>query len=189
MSLPTTRAKPANHFMGLLKANKPISVPDIRLKRGTQTRYNGVSVKRVAQAVFDPSADTALRPTGTYGLGVYIPDNAIITKVWYDVVTTFTTASADAGTLAITIQSAGDAVAAIAVSDASNVWDAGIHASLIGFPNLGADSAHDSALEVAALFAGTMLKMTAEREITVAVATQALTAGKMVIYVEYTLGD
>jgi hypothetical protein len=175
--------------MSLLKANKPISAPDIRLNRTAPNRFNGIAVTRVAQAVFDPSANTAQRPTGSYGLGVYIPDNAIITKVWYDVVTTFTTASADAGTIAITIQSAGDAVAAIAVSDASNVWDAGIHGSLIGFPNFGADAAHDSALEVAALFAASMLKMTAEREITVAVATQALTAGKMVIYVEFVLGD
>ena len=182
-------SKTGKNIMSLLKANKPISVPDVRLQRKTQDRYNGVSFKRIAQAVFDPSANTAQRPIATYGLGVYIPDNAIITNVFYDVVTTFVSAGADAGTIALTIQSAGDAVAAIAISDASNVWDAGIHGSLIGYPNLGADAAHDSALEVAALYASVMLKMTAEREITVAVAGQALTAGKMVVYVEYMLGD
>lgn len=175
--------------MSLLKANKRVSVPELSFKRSTVSRFNGVVAKRVATAVFDPSANTAQRPIGAYGLGVFIPDNAVITRVLIDVVTTFTTASADAGTIAVHIQSADDVVAAIAVSDATNVWDAGIHGSKVGFPNFGADAAHDSAVEVAALFAGSMLKLTAEREITVTVATQALTAGKMVVYVEYYLGE
>lgn len=174
--------------MSLMKANKPISVPDIRLKRGTQSRYNGVSVKRVAQAVFDPSGVAGDRTIAAHGLGVYIPDNAIITNVFIDVVTTFTSAT-DAATIAIHAQGADDIVAAIAISDGTNVWDAGIHGSKIGYPNLGADAAHDSAVEVAALFAGAMLKMTAERQLTATVAVEALTAGKAVIYVEYVLGD
>lgn len=174
--------------MSLLKANKPISAPDVRLSRAALTRHNGVSVKRVAQAVFNPSANTGERTTGAHGLGVYLPDNAILTRAWIDVVTTFTSAGADAGTIAIHAQSANDIVAAIAISDASNVWDAGIRGTKVGFPAL-ADTGTETALTVAALFAASMIKLTAEREITATVATQALTAGKAVIYVEYVLGD
>lgn len=155
----------------------------------TRTKHEGGNVRELVVATFDPSANTGERTVAAHGLGVYIPDNAIITKVWIDVVTTFTSASADAGTIAIHAQSADDIVAAIAISDSSNVWDAGIHGSKLGFPNLGADAAHDSALEVAALFAGTFLKMTAEREITATVAVAALTAGKANIFVEYVISD
>ena len=175
--------------MSLLKANKRIACPELSFKRSTVTRYNGVVAKRVAQAVFNPSANTGERTIAAHGLGVYLPDNAVLTAAFYDVVTTFTSAGADAGTIALHAQAADDIVAAIAISDASNPWDAGIHGTKIGYPNLGADAAHDSALEVAALFAGTMLKLTAERELTATVATQALTAGKLVLYVEYVLGD
>ena len=174
--------------MSLLKANKRVSVPELSFKRSTVTIYNGVVAKRVATAVFNPSANAGERTIAAHGLGVYLPAKAVVTKVLIDVVTTFTSAT-DAGTLAVHAQGAGNIVAAIAISDGTNVWDAGIRGSKVGFPNLGADAAHDSAVEVAALFAGTMLKITAERELTVTVAVEALTAGKMVIYVEYYLGE
>lgn len=173
--------------MGLLKSNKPITVPDLRFKRGAINRYNGVGALRVAQAVFDPSANTAQRPTGAYTLGVYIPDNAIVIDAFIDVVTTFTSAGADAGTIAVHLQSANDVVAAIAISDASNVWDAGVRGTKIGAVALDGNAA--TALVVTASRAAAMLKMTAEREITVTVASQALTAGKMVVNVLYVLGD
>lgn len=177
--------------MSLLKANKRVSVPELSFKRSTVTRFNGVVAKRVASAVFDTagvdSAGAANTTIAAHGLGVYIPDNAVIEKIYVDVVTTFTSAT-DAATIALHAQAANDIVSAIAISDASNVWDAGIRGSKVGYPNLGADAAHDSALEVAALFAGTMLKLTAERELTATVAVEALTAGKAVIYVEYVLG-
>ena len=178
--------------MEVYRKDIPIIAPEFQIanKSGvTRTKRQGTVVREIAVATFDPTADTAQRPTGAYGLGVFLPTKAIITKVWVDVVTTFTSASADAGTIALHVQAADDIVAAIAISDASNVWDAGMHGSKIGFPNFGADAAHDSALEVAALFAGTYLKLTAAREITATVAAAALTAGKMNVYVEYTLSD
>jgi hypothetical protein len=170
----------------------PIIAPEFQVanKSGvTRTKRNGTVVREVAVATFNPSANTAQRPTAPYGLGVYLPTKAIITKVWIDVVTTFTSAGADAGTIAIHVQAADDVVAAVAISAAGDVWDAGIHGSKIGYPNFGADAAHDSAVEVAALFAASMLKLTAAREITATVAEQALTAGKANIYVEYVLSD
>lgn len=166
----------------------PVVAPAFQVPRQTgQAPVTGNQARQMAMATFDPSANTAQRPVGAYGLGVYIPSKAVVTKVWYDVITTVTTASADAGTIALHLQAADDVVAAIAVSDATNVWDAGIRGTKIGWPNLGADTAHDTAVEVAALFAATMLKMTAEREITATVAVAALTAGKINIFVEYVL--
>lgn len=172
----------------VIRKNVPLAVPEIQLKRTPTARYNGSSPRRVASAVFDPSANTSQRPIAAYGLGIYIPSAAIVTKFWYDVITTFTSAT-DAATIAVHIQSANDLIAAIAISDATNMWDAGIHAGKVGFPNLGADAAHDSQVEVAALFAATALKATAEREITATVAVEALTAGKAVFFCEYVLSE
>jgi hypothetical protein len=166
----------------------PVSAPQYRVPRATPSKYQGNQLLQYACATFDPSANTAQRPIAAYGLGVYIPTKAVITRVWIDVVTTFTSAGADAGTIAIHLQTANDVVAAIAISDASNVWDAGIHGSKIGFPAL-ADTATETALVVAALFAGSVLKTTAEREITATVAVQALTAGKANIFIEYFISD
>lgn len=160
------------------------------VSRGPVKCESGLGTRYLATAVFDTagtdSAGAANTTIAAHGLGVYIPDNAVITKAWYDVVTTFTSAT-DAGTIALKVQAADDIVAAIAISDGTNVWDAGIRGSKIGFPNLGADAAHDSAVEVAALFAGTYLKTTAERELTATVAVEALTAGKLVLFVEYVI--
>lgn len=169
----------------------PVVAPEYQVKNKsgiTRTKREGTVVRELAVATFDPSGNTAERPVAAYGLGVYLPDNAVITMAWIDVITTFTSAGADAGTIAIHIQSANDVVAAIAISDASNVWDAGIHGSKIGFPAL-ADTGTQTALLVAALFAGSMLKTTAVREITATVGGQALTAGKANIYVEYVISD
>ena len=102
----------------------------------TRTKRKGTVVKEMAVATFDPTANTGERAIGAHGLGVYLPAKAVITRAWIDVVETFASAGADAGTIALHAQSAGDIVAAIAISDSSNVWDAGIRGSKIGFPNL-----------------------------------------------------
>src|SRR5215213_3086305 len=169
----------------------PVQAPEYTVKNRTgltRVKRNGVVAKEVAVATFNPSANTSERTTGAHGLGVFLPTKAVITRVLVDVVTTFTSAT-DAGTIALHAQAADDIVAAVAISTAGDVWDAGIHGSKIGFPNFGADAAHDSAVEVAALFAGSMLKTTAEREITATVAVEALTAGKANIFVEYVISD
>lgn len=172
-----------------IRKNLPIAAPQYRISRNAARKvYKGNQVAEVAVATFDPSSNTAHRTVDAHGLGVFLPDNAVITRVLVDVVTTFTSA-ADTATIALHAQAADDIVAAIAINDATNVWDAGVHGSKIGFPNFGADAAHDSAVEVAALFAASALKLTAERELTATVAVQALTAGKANIYVEYFISD
>lgn len=173
--------------MGLFKKDrKRVSGIDYFVQRGTVTAKKGISVPKVANAIYDISGGDS-GAIGAHGLGVYIPDNAVITKAWYDVITTFTDGDDDSATIALHVQGANDMVAAIAISNASNVFDAGIHGTLLGSPALGADAAHDTAIEVAALQAATMLKTTDERELTATVAGAAVTAGKMIIYVEYVL--
>ena len=175
----------------IFKKTIPVAAPEFRIPRktGTVVPYQGNQAMQYAMATFDPSGNTLQRPIAAYGLGVFIPAKAFITRAWVDVVTTFTSAGADAGTIALSIEAADDVVAAVAISTAGDVWDAGAHGSKIGFPNFGADAAHDSAVEVAALFAATYLKTTVEREITATVASQALTAGKANIFVEYFLSN
>jgi len=164
--------------------------PAYQVNRGAVKCESGLGTRYIATAIFDTAATDSSGAANTtiaaHGLGVYIPTKAVIIRFWYDVVTTFTSAT-DAATIAYKAQSANDLLSAIAISDATNVHDAGLHCGLPGYPNLGADAAHDTQVEVAALFAATMIKMTAERELTATVAVEALTAGKAVLFVEYVI--
>lgn len=162
--------------------------PQYQVNRGAIKAESGLATCYKAVAIFDTAANDSSgasnKTIAAHGLGVYIPIKAVITKFYYDVVTTFTSAT-DAGTIAYSAQGANDLLSAIAISDATNVHDAGLHAGLPGYPNLGADAAHDSQVENAALNAATFIKLTVERELTATVAVEALTAGKAVLCVEY----
>lgn len=129
---------------------------------------------------------------GAIGTGLVIPKGAIVDKVFVNVTTTLKSwdgawgaGNEDKATVAVHLLSANDVINAIAIEDGTNVWDAGSHGSIIGWPNLGADAAHDSAVEVAALFAATALKMTSDAELTVTVAVDPIGTGLMDIYVDY----
>lgn len=146
-----------------------------------------MSIVKTLRATFNPSADSTKRGIGTYTLAG-IPTKAVVTKVWYEVITTFTSAT-DAATLALSIKDADDVVAAVAISDGSNPWDASRKGTKIGYPNLGADAAHDSQAEVNALVLGTWIKTTAKSKLQVAVAVEALTAGKLNVFAEYVISE
>lgn len=148
---------------------------------------DGLGTLRVARATFNPSANTGERTVAPHGLGVTIPDNAIVVGFNFDVVTTFTSAGADAGTIAYHVQGAGDLLAAIAISAAGDIHDAGQHAGLPG--NWALDGNALTAIAMAAARAATFIKLTAAREITATVAGQALTAGKVNLFVHYLIGD
>ena len=81
----------------------------------------------------------------------------------------------------------------IQTSDADtgiDIWDAGAHGTKVGFPNMGADGAHDSQAEHAALVAATWVKLTSDVELLMTVTDDQLDAGFMTLYVEYVLtGD
>lgn len=168
----------------------PIVAPEYRLDNDSaiaRVLHEGGNVREVITAVYDVTGGDD-GTVGAHGLGVYVPDNFIITKAWIDVITTFVDADDDSATIAVHVQSANDVVAAIAISDATNVWDAGLHGSKIGFPAIAGSTASDTSLEVAALFSATWLKTTARREVTVTVADDDLVAGKLVIYLEGVMG-
>jgi len=148
--------------------------------------------KSLVKVVFDTdandSAGVSNKTAAAHPSGVFIPDNAIITNAFYEVNTTFTTAGADAGTIAIMIEGAGDLVVAIAVSAAGNIFDAGIHGTLAGSVIM-RTVAGDTGILAAAGKVATYIKVDGQEEVTFTVATQALTAGKLTLYIEYVVGN
>lgn len=131
---------------------------------------DGLVFKGVARATFDATAGKAI---ASHGLGVILPDNAIITRSWYEVLTTFTSSS-DAGTIALglPVDDVAGIKAAVAISDGGNPWDAGI-----------VEGIQDG---TAAAFS---VKTTAARELTADVAVEALTAGVLVLFCEYVISS
>ena len=104
---------------------------------------------------------------GAHPAGVVIPQNSIIIGGMVDVVTTVTTDGADAGTLALHVESANDIVTAIAVSDGTNPWDAGLH-------------------DVKPIrTAATSFKTTTARDITLTIGGQAMTGGGVAVLLYY----
>lgn len=138
---------------------------DIQLGTMIDTAANGGVY--VASAVYDFAAKGGA--IGTINLGVFVPNKAIIMDGVVDVLTTFVTASADAGTVALRLQGAGDLVAAIAVSDVTNPWDAGLH----------------NIIPVGT--AATMIKLTAQRQLAITIAGQVVTAGKLKVFLRYVI--
>jgi hypothetical protein len=135
--------------------------------RGKRDYLNqdGIHNRMVARATYNFAEHGGA--IGAHGLGVKLPAGAVVTRSWYEVLTTCTTAGSDAGTMALKIKDANDLVSAIAVSDAGNPWDAGMH-----------ECVPDGT-------AAKFIKTTAESEITATIAGQAFTAGKFVVYLEY----
>jgi hypothetical protein len=94
---------------------------------------------------------------------IVLPNKAIITQVYIDIVTAMTSAGGT-GTIALTANSSGDLKAAVDADTLSGI--------VAGIP-VGT--------------AATMVKCTADRTLSVAIATEALTAGKFNVFVEYVL--
>jgi len=106
--------------------------------------------------------------TGAVGLGLFIPRGAVLTRVLYKVLTTFTSAT-DAATIALSIATANDLVSAAAISAGGNPWDA-------------------TSVPVATLVTPTLssnIALTEKRELTATVAVEDLTAGKLVVWAEW----
>lgn len=119
--------------------------------------------KNMQVATFDATSGKGI---GAYNLDISLPIGSVVKKVWYDVITTFTS-STDAATIALNTQTANDLVTAVAISDGTNPWDAGIHDGIPVYT------------------AATAIKLTAARTVTVTVGSQSLTAGKLRVFVEY----
>jgi hypothetical protein len=92
-----------------------------------------------------------------------LPTGAIIKQVMVSIVTAFTS-TGGTGTIALTANSAGDLLAAVDADTLSGI---------------------SSGIPVGT--AATMVKLTAQRQLIMAIATAALTAGKADFYIEYVL--
>lgn len=97
-----------------------------------------------------------------------IPDNAVVWVESYDVLTTATSAGADAGTMKLGLATDGDLTTAIAISDASNPWDEGAFSRIAG-----------------GLATPLTKKTTGARTFVLTVADQNVTAGKICFQVAY----
>lgn len=136
--------------------------------------YNidGLLPRRIARTTYDFAEHGGAQ--GVISLGVTLPDNAIIIRSWYEVLTTLQSAT-DAATVSIDIpvDDVAGIVAAIAISNVGNPWDAGLHEAI-----------QDGA---AANFS---TKTTAARELQITVAGgEDLTAGKFILFCEYVVSD
>lgn len=147
--------------------------PAYQVRRGAVKCESGIATRNTATVIYDTavndSAGVSNKTVAAHGSGVFLPLGAIITKVTYQVKTSFTSAASTA-TIAIKAQTANDIVSAVAINDGGAPWTAGF---LAGIPD------------------GTIthyISLTAEREIVFTVAVQALTAGKLVAFIEYLIG-
>lgn len=103
------------------------------------------------------------------GDAAILPSKAIITQVYFDIITAFTS-TGGTGTIALTANSTGDLLAAV---DADTLPLTASH------PGSG----------VPIGTAATMVKLTAARQITLEIATAAITAGVANFFVEWVLSD
>lgn len=140
---------------------------------GTWEPFGGVSgqSKRTVTINFAYSDQPT---TGSYQTGVYVPDNAVITSAWYDVVTTFAGDGDDSSTIGVDVEATNDIVTDTAISAGGNIWDAGMHE--------GVPQPDDST---------TFIKTTAQRQVLIRVAINAtdttLTAGNLTLVLEYVI--
>lgn len=129
--------------------------------------------KGVLKGIYDVSADATLGAVGAHNLldddgnPLVLPLGAIITQVYFHIVTAFTS-TGNNGTVALTGNSSGDLLAAV---DADTLPLSASH------PGSG----------VPIGTAATMVILTAERTLKAEVATNALLTGKMHVFCEFVL--
>lgn len=155
--------------LGLVKYTRGHPVRDVDL--GDNMDLIDAAYQRSGRAIsatYDFAVDGGA--ISDIGLGVFLPDNAIVTRAWYEVITTLESAGADGATIAITIPTDDVAgiVAATAISAGGNVWDAGLHEAI--------QDGTAAAMSV---------KTTAVRELTVTIGAQIVSAGKFILFAEY----
>lgn len=154
------------------------TIADLAVEEGMISAYtaDALHANRIARATYDFAVDGATHNI-SYDLGVDLPDNAVITRAWYDVISTFTSAGSDAVKVSIGLPTddANGIVAFTAISTAGDIWDAGYHEAI--------------QTGTAANFS---TKTTAARAVTFSILSSAsgdLTAGKLVLFMEYVLSD
>lgn len=147
--------------MGLTQTD----ITNLNNSNGLSTVQNLGNKIGIARCVFDASSGKAI---GAHGLGLTIPKNSYVRKAFYKVITTFTDGASDTATIALKVVSANDLTTATAISAGGDIWDAG---GLVACTPTDALSNE--------------ISVTADSEVTATVAVAALTAGKLVLWVEY----
>ena len=138
---------------------------------------DGTPNLKISRTTFDFAVDGGSHNT-VYDMGVDLPDNAVITRAWYEVITTFQSGGTDAVAMSIGLPTddANGIVAFTSISsDVGDVWDAGYHEAI--------------QTGTAANFS---TKTTAARAVTFSISSSAagdLTAGKLVLFLEYVISD
>ncbi len=132
------------------------------------TEGGGFSLSRqkVARGDYSFAVDGGAVSTIALTGGLLIPSGAIITRGFIEVTTALT--SGGAATIAVQVEAAGDICAATAVAS----WTAG-RKNILPAPTSGS------------LTASTAVKTTAARDISIVIATAALTAGVFKVVLEY----
>lgn len=130
------------------------------LVKASQDAINNGTLK-IAKFVFDAGV-AANRTVGAHGTGVILPTGAIVVGGFFSVVTKFTSAETNTGTIAISVEGANDIQTAAAVSGAPYSTTGG--KAIVPKINTPESSS---------------ITLTEDREITCTVAVAALTAGKL----------
>lgn len=151
------------------------TIADLAVTEGKFSAYtsDALHANRISRTTFDFAVDGGTHNTD-YDMGVDLPDNAVITRSWYEVVTTFTS-SGDVASVGLGIASddAQGIAAFTLISSSGNEWDAGYHEGI--------------QTGTAANFS---TKTTDARAVTFSIASsEDLTAGKLVLFLEYVLSD
>lgn len=147
------------------------TVANIELASGSA---DGVGVMRTARFTFDPTTNADERTVAAHTVGPIIPDNSLILGGGMEILTTFTSAD-DSATIAASVNGANDLVTATAISSGT-FWDAVKYKGIV-----------PTGLELAGV--ATPIKLTADRQVTFTVGTQALTGGKLVGWLFYVVGE
>lgn len=174
MDLPSGNLMIGNS-LGKAASFNPSGVVDVS-NAGVFSLGEGTDDGEIAERVLRVTYDFAVNggAISTIASGQTLPDNAIVTHCFYHVSTTFTS-STDAATIAINIPTDGDVQAATAISAGGNVYDSGLHECA----TKGDDPSDPS----------TFIMTTDERDISFVIAVEAVTAGKLELFLKYVVAD
>jgi len=131
-ALAVTAAKLASNAVETAKINA-LAVTTAKLAASAVTEpkvvnsagVGGLFVRKTALALYDFSVDGGTEGTITLASTATLPDNAVVTDVTINVITTCTS-SGDAATIAVQLPTDGLLTTAVAISDAADPWDAGV---------------------------------------------------------------
>jgi len=114
--------------------------------------------------------EPATLSVGSNQVGPTLPLGAVITRAWYRVLTTLTSATADTAAIGIgfTTDDANGIVASVTIAAGGNAWDAGFHETI-----------QDGDITAATV------ALTAARQFDVTVVTEVPSAGEFAVHYEY----